>query len=137
MKTPNTPFTGASQIPAMRSTLGESMDNAEEARAHSALIATYPRGINSELARVMAVHGVTADQISFHASDVRIGCPTHALASTIRQAGPWRSVADVYRTNPAHPDAKRFPWGVDVPFARLDHLLNEKRAARPAKEVSP
>lgn len=93
------------------------------------LAATYPPGINAQLVNACALHGVTAAQISFHASDVRIGCASHALTATLRAAGPWRSMADVYRTNPEHPDAKAWPWGLDVPFARLDYLINEKRKA--------
>jgi hypothetical protein len=94
------------------------------------LAATYPPGINADLVRVCALHGVTAEQISLRYSDVQIGCPTHALAVTLREGGPWAAMASVYRTNPEHPDAARFPWGCDVPFARLDHILNEKRAGR-------
>lgn len=96
----------------------------------AALAAAYPPGIHADLVRALALHGVGAEQIHFHASDVRVSCHSAGLAHTLKSAGQWRSMADVYRTNPEHPDAKRWPWGVDVPFARLDHLVNEKRAGR-------
>lgn len=91
-----------------------------------ALRATYPAGIHPDLCHALALRGVTADRISFHASDVHIGCPTHSEAVAIREAGKWRSMADVYRTNTDHPDAKRWPYGVDVPFAALSRVMVAK-----------
>lgn len=91
--------------------------------AAAKLASTYPPGIHPDLARACALHGVTADQFNFHASDVRVGCPSCALAATLKAAGPWNAMANIYRTNPEHSDAKRFPWGLDVPLARLSYYV--------------
>ena len=52
-------------------------------------------------------------------------------------AGKWRSMASVCRTNPEHPDAKAWPWLVDVPFGCLDAYIAERViAAAERKEAA-
>lgn len=100
-----------------------------------ALLSTYPPGIAVDLARCLAGHGITAEQIHCHESDVQVLCGSYSLAATLKAGGIWYASADLFRVNPEHPDAKRFPWGLDVAFARLDHIVNEKRAARAASTL--
>lgn len=90
---------------------------------------TYPDGIHSDLLAVLTARKIAPDRVSTHASDVYIGCATHAEAAEIRAAGTWRSMATVCRMNPEHPDAKATPWLADIPFARLGYLVSQKCSA--------
>jgi len=71
--------------------------------------------------------GVTPEQVSTRYSDVYVMCATHEQARKVCEAGKWRSMAEVFRTNPEHPDAKLYPWGVDVPFAFLGGYIAERK----------
>lgn len=76
-------------------------------------------GVNTTLADVLADLGVSEDRIHMRYSDVMVMCATHQEAFQIAKAGPWKSMAEIVRTNPGHPDAKQYPWLCDIPFANL------------------
>lgn len=82
--------------------------------------------INDTLFLALAKLGVSGDRISTRYSDVYVMCATHAEAHAIAQAGPWKSMAQVVRTNPEHPDAKQWPWLCDIPFANLGGYISGK-----------
>lgn len=84
-------------------------------------------GINPGLMAALERLGVTGDRISTRYSDVYIMCATYSEAHAIANAGPWKSMAEVVRTNPQHPDAKMWPWLVDVPFANLGGYIGSER----------
>ena len=76
-------------------------------------------GINTELMKVLSERGINADRIITRYGDVCVMCRNYDEAAKIRNAGKWRSMAEVARTNPEDPDAKEFPWLCDIPFANL------------------
>lgn len=86
----------------------------------------HTSGINTGLMDVLRSLGVTGDRISNRYSDTYVMCQTYQEAHTIANAGPWKSMAEVVRTNPQHPDAKMWPWLVDVPFANLGGYIGSK-----------
>jgi hypothetical protein len=86
----------------------------------------HTTGINDGLMAVLKRLGVSADRVSNRYSDTYVMCATYQEAYTIANAGPWKSMADVFRTNPEHPDAKQWPWGVDIPFANLSAYMGSK-----------
>src|SRR5690349_24304340 len=86
-----------------------------------------PMDMNTALRDVLNRFGITDERIATHESDVYILCPTYQEAYQIAKAGPWKGMAEIVKTNPGHPDAKQYPWLADIPFARLDALVREKR----------
>lgn len=86
------------------------------------LVGTYPAGMHVDLARVCAFYGIPAARIHRRYSDAQILCEFNT-AHAIKAAGEWRGMAQVFRVNIEHPDARAFPWGVDVPFAFLSAVL--------------
>lgn len=88
--------------------------------------AEFP-AMNAELLAKIIEQGVKPEQVSTRYSDVIVLFPDAVAAANLRGAGPWRSMANVFKTNPEHPDAKKWPWGCDIPFGCLDARLGEMR----------
>lgn len=80
-------------------------------------------GVHDDLIGALAQLGVNASQIKTRFGDVYVMCRNQVEASRVKQAGTWKSMAEIARTNPDHPDAKEFPYLVDIPFANLSGYL--------------
>ena len=89
--------------------------------------------INPGLLQAIDAAGIPHEQIKFHYSDVYVMHADFGVLAKLGQAGPWRSMAQIVRTNHEHPDAKAWPWLLDVPFACLDALVREKRRPHEAR----
>lgn len=84
-------------------------------------------GVHSDLIVALGHLGIHAKQIVTRYSDVYVMCRDAFQASAVQDAGPWKHMATVDRTNPDHPDAKEFPYLVDIPFANLAGFMNQRR----------
>ena len=84
-------------------------------------------GIHPDLALALFKADVTHDRIHLRYSDVQVMCATWQEAHIIRAAGPWRSMATVFKTNAGHSDAIKWPWGVDVAFGYLSGYIESKK----------
>lgn len=82
--------------------------------------------VNPALLKVLSDLKVTGDRLAYHYSDLYIMCPTWAEAAAIKNAGPWKSMAEITRTNPEHPDAKQWPVLLDIPFANMGGYMQGK-----------
>jgi len=86
---------------------------------------TFP-DMHPELLAACIRLGIKPEQVSTRCSDVLILCATHEQAHNIKLAGNWRSMAEVFRTNIGHPDAAKWPWGVNVPLACIGAYIASK-----------
>lgn len=84
------------------------------------------RGINDQLFDTLVSMGISFDRVHNRYGDTMVMCPTWQEAHALAQAGPWKSMAEVVRTNPGHPDAKQYPWLCDIPFANLGGYISDK-----------
>jgi hypothetical protein len=64
--------------------------------------------------------GISFDRVHNRYGDTMVMCPTYQEAHALAQAGPWKSMAEVVRTNPEH------PWLCDIPFANLGGYISDK-----------
>ena len=83
----------------------------------------YSKHIHPDVVTALQNLGFAPDQVSLRYSDVQALCATHEQASKLCGAGKWRSMAEVFRVNPDHPDAKAWPWGCEIPFAALGAVM--------------
>lgn len=88
--------------------------------------ATELSRVNSDLQHVLNNLQVGPERVVRRYGDVYVMCPSHEEAYAIAMAGPWKSMAQVTRTNPEHPDAEQYPWLADIPFANLSDYIDRK-----------
>lgn len=86
----------------------------------------HTTGVHVDLMDVLRRLGVSADHIVNRYGDTYVMCPTWQEAHAIAQAGPWKSMAEVVRTNPEHPDARKWPFLVDIPFGNLTGYIKDR-----------
>ena len=86
----------------------------------------HTAGIHDDLMKALSRLGISGEQIITRDSDVYVMCRSSSEAVMIKNAGPWKSMAEVVRTNPEHPDARQYPWLCDIPFANLAGLIASK-----------
>lgn len=83
-------------------------------------------GMHPDLAALLDRLAVDPARIHTRFSDVQVMCATHQDAREIVLGGKWESMAEIFRTNPDHPDAKAFPWGAEIPLANLAGYVASK-----------
>lgn len=88
--------------------------------------APYPSGIHPALVAALAAAGVDPARVHLRYSDVQVMLADYGAAVALKNAGPWKSMADVFHTNPDHPDAALYPYGVEVPFGNLAGYLTNR-----------
>lgn len=87
----------------------------------------HVQGLHPELVTALERLSIPADRVHLHYSDVWIMCRNYNEAYLVAKAGPWKSIAEIVRTNPDHPDAKQFPFLCDIPLGGFSGYIASKR----------